>query len=170
MDKRSYEQTRSRTAPIVHKMRKRLDFDARHWRNYIAPPPRNLKYRVQVCFFYDLTKAAAAYHASGRWDDHLRRQGVVQPVFSDEEHPLSENLEQNRFFQSSFMRRLNTIDRHLGGRMLVGRASTGWLTKNDREWSPASACDQIRLGSSCASHSIQFEAVLTLQDARLAIR
>ncbi|MFT6620563.1 MAG: hypothetical protein ACJASX_003476 [Limisphaerales bacterium] len=89
VDKRSYQQTRSQTARLVKKMRKCLDFDARHWGNYVANPRRNLKYRIEVSLFYDLAKAAAAYHASGQWDDYMRQQGIVQPVFIDEEQPLS---------------------------------------------------------------------------------
>jgi hypothetical protein len=119
VDRRSFQQTRSRTAPIVRRMRKRLDFDARHWANYVAKPGRNLNYRIETSLFYDLAKAAAAYHASGQWDDHMRQHGIVQPEFIDEEHSLLENLEKNGFFESSFFAE-GVADRYLMGRTNKG--------------------------------------------------
>jgi len=121
VDRRNYQQTRSRTAPIVRRMRKRLDFNARHWSNYVANPRGNLKYRVEVSLFYDLAKAAAAYHASGRWDDHMRQHGMVQPEFIDEEFTLLENLEKNGFFESQF------FVEGVANRYLMGRKGEGFV-------------------------------------------
>lgn len=122
VDKRAYRQTRSRTAPIVRKMRKRLDFDARHWETYISDQRRNLKFRVEVSFLYDVAKAAAAYYRSGEWEDYMRQHGVVQPAFIDEEHPLSENLERNGFFLSQFFAE-GVANRYLMRRTASGYAS-----------------------------------------------
>ena len=128
VDRRGYHQTRSRTAPIVRRLRKRLDFNARHWRNYVANPRGNLKYRVEVSLFFDLAKAAAAYHASGLWDDHMRQHGIVQPEFIDEEDSLLENLERNGFFESAFFAE-GVANRYLMGRTRAGYAPL--LVQND---------------------------------------
>lgn len=119
VDRRSYQQIRSRTAPVVRRMRKRLDFNARHWSSYFANPRGNLKYRVEVSLFYDLAKAAAAYHASGKWDDYMRQHGIVQPEFIDEEHSLLENLEKNGFFESEY------FVEGVANRYLMGRRGNG---------------------------------------------
>ena len=112
VDKRSYEEGKSKTAPMVRRLRRHLDFAARHWREYVASRRRNLKYRIEVSLFYDLAKAAAAYYASDQWRDHLRRQGVANLVFMDEDKPLRENLEHNGFFQSPFFKE-GVVNRYL---------------------------------------------------------
>jgi hypothetical protein len=112
VDKRSYEEGKSKTAPMVRRLRRHLDFAARHWRDYVASRRRNLKYRVEVSLLYDFAKAAAAYYASDQWRDHLRRQGAANLVFMDEDKPLRENLDHNGFFQSQFFKE-GVVNRYL---------------------------------------------------------
>lgn len=112
LDKRSYEETKSKTAPVVRRLRRHLDFAARHWADYVASGKRNLKYRIEVSLLYDLTKAVAAYYASDQWRDHMRRQGVAELVFMDEDKSLQENLDQNGFFLSPFFKE-GVINRYL---------------------------------------------------------
>jgi hypothetical protein len=112
VDKRSYEEGKSKTAPMVRRLRRHLDFAARHWREYVASRRRNLKYRIEVSLLYDFAKAAAAFYASDQWRDHLRRQGVANLVFMDEDKPLRENLERNGFFQSTFFKE-GVVNRYL---------------------------------------------------------
>lgn len=112
LDKRSYEATKSKPAPMVRRLRRHLDFAARHWADYVASGRRNLKYRIEVSLLYDLTKAAAAYYASDQWRDHMRRHGVAELVFMDEDKSLRENLEQNGFFLSPFFKE-GVVNRYL---------------------------------------------------------
>lgn len=112
VDKRSYEEGKSKPAPMVRRLRRHLDFAARHWGEYVASRRRNLKYRIEVSLLYDFAKAAAAYYASDQWREHTRRQGVEQPVFVDEDQPLRENLERNGFFLSPFFKE-GVVNRYL---------------------------------------------------------
>ncbi|MFM8470651.1 MAG: hypothetical protein ACKODH_11915, partial [Limisphaerales bacterium] len=112
VDKRCYEEGKSKTAPIVRRLRRHLDFAARHWSEYLASRRRNLKYRIEVSLLYDFAKAAAAYYASDQWREHTRRQGVEQPVFVDEDKPLRDNLERNGFFLSAFFKE-GVVNRYL---------------------------------------------------------
>lgn len=112
LDKRSYEETKSKTAPMVRRLRRHLDFAARRWADYLGTGKRNLKYRIEVSLLYDLTKAAAAYYASDQWREHMRRHGVAELVFMDEDKSLRENLDQNGFFLSSFFKE-GVVNRYL---------------------------------------------------------
>lgn len=122
VDKRDYQRTRSRPAPVVRKLRKRLDFDARQWRNYVADKGRNLEFRISVSFLYDVAKAANVYYRSGEWEDYMRQHGVVQPVFINEEYPLSENLEKNGFFMSRY------FEEGVANRYLMQRTDSGFVS------------------------------------------
>lgn len=112
VDKRSYEEGKSKTAPMVRRLRRHLDFAARHWGEYVPSGRRNLKYRIEVSLLYDYAKAVAAYYASDQWRDHLRRQGVAALVFMDEDKPLRENLDHNGFFLSNFFKE-GVVNRYL---------------------------------------------------------
>ncbi len=112
LDKRSYEEGKSKTAPMVRRLRRHLDFGARRWSDYVASRRRNLKYRIEVSLLYDVAKAAAAYYASDQWRDHLRRQGAANLVFLDEDKPLRENLDHNGFFLSPFFKE-GVVNRYL---------------------------------------------------------
>ncbi len=112
LDKRSYEETKSKTASVVRRLRRHLDFAARHWSEYVAHRRRNLKYRIEISLLYDVAKAAAAYYASDQWREHTRRQGLAQPVFIDEDKSLRDNFEQNGFFLSPFFKE-GVVNRYL---------------------------------------------------------
>lgn len=112
VDRQSYEEGKSKTATIVRRQRRSLDFAAPHWADYMTSRRRNLKYRIEVSLLYDFAKAASAYQASDQWRDHLRRQGVAHVVFLDEDKSLRENLEQNGFFLSPFFKE-GVVNRYL---------------------------------------------------------
>ncbi len=112
LDKRSYEETKSRTAPMVRRLRRHLDFAARQWADYVGSGRRNLKYRIEVSLLYDLTKAVAAYYASDQWREHMRRHGVAELIFMDEDKSLRHNLDQNGFFLSPFFKE-GVVNRYL---------------------------------------------------------
>ncbi len=112
LDKRSYEATKSQTASVVRRLRRHLDFSARHWSGYLAHQRRNLKHRIEVSLLYDIAKAAAAYYATDQWREFMRRQGLANPVFIDEDKSLRDNLEQNGFFLSPFFKE-GVVNRYL---------------------------------------------------------
>ena len=112
VDKRSYEETKSRTAPMVRRLRRHLVFSASHWKEYVPERRRHHKHRIEVSLLYDFAKAAAAYYASDQWREHSRRQGLEQPVFIDEDRTLRDNLDRNGFFLSPFFKE-GVVNRYL---------------------------------------------------------
>lgn len=112
LDKRSYEETKSQTASVVRRLRRHLDFSARHWSGYLAHQRKNLKHRIEISLLYDIAKAAAAYYATDQWREFMRRQGMANPVFIDEDKSLRDNFEQNGFFLSPFFKE-GVVNRYL---------------------------------------------------------